>query len=328
MAERAFWSMRTMSELAPQDVFGKVLIELAQQDERIVALCPDVMVSTRLKYFAQEFPNRFWNTGLTEQATVGMAAGMATYGLMPFVGTFAIFAVMRACEQIRTDVDYPRLNVKIVGTHAGLSTGKAGTTHHVTEDIAIMRSMANMTVLVPSDTVQTVSVFRQAAAHDGPCYVRLIRGVESPLMIYDDPETCPFEIGKATTIKDGNDITIVAAGSPAVQNSFIAANELDKEGIHVRVIDLASVKPIDTETIVRAAEETAGIVTVEDHNIVGGIGGAVAEVISEERPTFLKRVGMPDIYSAIGPEQQLWTRYGLDPVSLGRTVREFLEKVG
>ena len=326
MTEQISWSMRTQSELAPRDVFGKVLIELATKDERIVALSPDVMVSTRMKFFAKEFPGRFWNTGVTEQATIGIAAGMATCGLIPFVGSFATFASMRACEQVRTDVDYPRLNVKIVGTHAGLSTGKAGTTHHCTEDIAIMRSFANMTILVPSDTIQTVKVFRRAAAFDGPCYIRLVRGVESSVMIYQDVDTCPFEIGKATTIKEGDDLTIIAAGSPAVQNSFVAANELEEEGIGVRVIDMASVKPIDKKAIVRAAEETGGIITVEDHNIVGGLGGAVAEVLGEERPTLMKRVGVPDIYSAIGPEHELWTRYGLDPASLVKTAREFLGK--
>ena len=188
--------------------------------------------------------------------------------------------------------------------------------------------MPNMTVIAPSDTIQTVKVFRRALEHDGPIYIRLVRGVESPVMIYESVETCPFEIGKAATIKEGSDVTIIAAGSPAVQNSFVAANKLEEEGIHVRVIDMASIKPIDKEAIVTAAEETAGIVTVEDHNVMAGLGGAVAEVVGEERPVPMKRVGIPDTYSVIGPPEELWLKYGLDPKPLAQTVREFLSRIG
>jgi len=327
MTKGMSWSMATMADLAPRDVFGKALIEIARENEKIVAISPDVLVSTRLKDFAREFPRRFFETGITEQAAVGIAAGMATCGLIPFVSSFACFLSMRACEQIRTDITYPKLNVKIVASHAGLSMGSGGTTHQATEDIAILRSMANMVVLVPSDTIQTVKVLRCAAEYNGPCYIRLVRGVESPVMIYKNVEECPFEIGKAAIIKEGNDATIIAAGSPMVQNSFVAANELEKEGIHMRVIDMASLKPIDKEAIVKAAEETKGIITVEDHNIIGGLGGAVAEILSEEKPILMKRIGLPDIYSAIGPEQELWAKYGLDSASIVKTVRKFIKKI-
>lgn len=327
MAELMSWSMDTMADLAAKDVFGKVLVELAKENEKIIAMSPDLLVSTGLKDFAKKFPERFYETGLTEQATFGMSAGIATLGLIPFVSTFACFAAMRACEQIRTDIAYPKLNVKIIATHAGLSMGTGGTTHHATEDIAIMRSMANMVVLAPSDTVQTVKVLKQATDWNGPCYIRLIRGVESPVMIYKSVEKCPFEIGKAITIKEGNDVTIIAAGNPIVQESFVAANELEKEGIQVRVIDMASVKPIDKEAILKAAEDTRGIITVEDHNIMGGLGGAVAEIVTEGKLIPMKRLGLPDVYSASGPSQELWARYGLNSTSIANTVKEFTKKI-
>jgi len=326
MSEITGFSLQTMADLTPRDVFGKVLIELGKENEKIVAISPDVMLATKMRDFAREFPGRFFDTGITEQAAVGIAAGMATYGLIPFVATFASFVTMRACEQVRTDITYPKLNVKMVGSHAGLSMGPGGTTHHATEDIAIMRSMANMVVLVPSDVVQTMKVLRAAAEYVGPCYIRLIRGHESPVMIYESVDACTFEIGKAATIKRGNDVTIIAAGSPMVQNSLVAANKLEKDNIRVRVIDMASVKPIDSEIIVKAAEETGGIITVEDHNVIGGLGGAVAEVLGEQKPTPMKRVGVPDIYSTIGPSQELWRKYGLDSGSLMETVRLFLDQ--
>ena len=327
MAEVSSFRMVDLADLGPRDVFGKILIELARENDKIVAVSADLMLSTKLKEFAQEFPGRFIETGLTEQATVGMCAGMATCGLIPFFATFAAFATMRPCEQVRTDITYPKLNVKIVGTHAGLSMGPGGTTHHTTEDIAIMRSMANMVVLAPSDGVQTAKILQAVAEYDGPCYIRLPRGLGSPVALYESVEKCPFEIGKATVLKEGNDVTIIAGGSPVVQESFIAANELEKEGISVRVIDMACVKPIDKEIIVKAAEETGGIITVEDHNVMGGVGSAVAEVVVQERPVPMKLVGVPDVYSTLGPPEDLWARYGLNSIALMRTVKDFLKKI-
>jgi len=321
------WKKAELKNLSQREVFGKTIVELAKFNERIVALTADLMVSTRLVDFAKRFPTRFFETGLTEQATVGICAGMATCGLIPFFATFAVFASMRACEQVRTDIAYPGLNVKIIGTHAGLSMGAGGTTHHATEDIAIMRSMANMVVLVPSDNIQTVKVLERAAKFEGPCYIRLIRGIESSIMLYNSVEECPFEIGKAIVIKEGNDLTIIAAGSPAVQESFIAANKLEKKGISVRVIDMPSIKPIDKEIIIRAAKETGGIITVEDHNIKGGIGGAVAEVVVEEAPVPMKMIGIPDVYSTIGPSSDLWVRYGIHSDFLVRVAEEFIKRI-
>ena len=322
------WTMDEVAYGTPRDLFGKVLIELGRENKRIVVLSPDVLLSTRVRDFAEEFPERAFETGVTEQTTAGMAAGMATCGLIPFYTSLACFASMRDLEQVRTDIAYPNLNVKIIGTHTGLSGGPMGTTHHSTEDMAIMRSLANMVVIAPSDPFQIVKILKCIVEYEGPCYIRLITGKGSSVMIYESVEQCPFEIGKSTTVRDGNDITVIAAGNPAVQNSFVAANELEKEGIHVRVIDMPTIKPIDKEAVVKAADETSGIVTVEDHTIVGGLGGAVAEVLAEEKPAFLKRVGLPDIYSAIGPQEALWARYGLDSDSLTKTIKGFIKEIG
>ncbi len=323
MGETSIWTMDQMAYESQRDVFGRVLIELGKKNEKIVAVSPDVVLSTRLKEFAEAFPNRFYDTGIAEQATMGVVAGMATCGLIPFFVTFACFATMRDLEQVRTDLCYPKLNAKIIGSHAGLSTGSMGTTHHATEDIAIMRSLANMTVIVPSDPFQLYHAMHAVVDHDGPCYIRLIRGDGSPVLLYESIEKCSFEIGKGNEIKPGNDFTIIACGNPMVQNSFLAAQALDKEGISVRVIDMSTVKPIDKHLVLKAATETKGIMTVEDHTIIGGLGGAVAELLSEERPTPMKRIGLPDIFSTIGPPEELWNRYEMDADSLANRAKDF-----
>jgi len=327
MTELSIFSTKMFSQFPPRDIFGKVLLELASKDDRIVVISPDLMRPTRLTNFAQKYPKRAFNTGITEQASVGIAAGMAASGLVPFVATFACFASMRSCEQIRTDIAYPKLNVKIIGSHAGLTQGAAGTTHHATEDIAIIRSIANMVLLVPSDNIQLAKVLEAALMYHGPCYIRLIRGSGNPTVIYKSLESCPFQIGKAITIKNGDDATIIAAGNPAVQESFIAAQILENEGLHVRVVDMVSIKPIDQETILSAAKETQIIVTVEDHNIIGGLGGAVAEILSERMPTPMKRIGIPDTFSTLGPPERLWRKYGLNSASIARTVHEFFGEI-
>ncbi len=327
MADEIVWTIKEFAELAPRDIFGKVMIDLGKENKNIVALAPDMVLTTRLKDFSEKFPERFFETGITEQATIGMAAGMATCGLIPFFVTFACFASMRITEQIRTDICYPNLNVKIIGSHSGVSGGSMGTTHHSTEDIAIMRSLANMTVLVPSDTHQLLKVLRSAVEHEGPCYIRYIRGEGSPLLLYESVEKCPFEIGKGIMLKDGDDLTIIACGNPMVQNAFVAANELEKEKISVRVIDMGTVKPIDREIIIKAANDTKGIITVEDHNIIGGLGSAVAEVLVEEKPLRMKRSGIPDVFSAIGPPDELWKRYGLDSDSIAQTAKDFMNEI-
>jgi transketolase len=310
----------------PRSVFGMTFVQLAEQNENIVAISPDLMISTRLAEFVKKYPHRFFETGVTEQAAVGIAAGLATCGLIPFVCQYAPFVSMRACEQVRTDIAYPNLNVKIIGTHAGMSPGAGGATHLSLEDIAILRAVPNLTILAPSDNVQTAKAVRLAAAATGPVYVRLVRGSENNLDLYASEEDCTLEIGKAVMLRDGNDAAILAAGHPAVQEAFQAAELLERDGIHARVLDMASVKPMDREAVVRAARETGAIVTVEDHNILGGLGGAVAEVLAEECPTRLTRIGVPDTFVALGPSRALYDRYRIHAPAIARTVIEFLKK--
>ena len=320
------WNVWDFGDLALRDVFGKVFFELAKKNEKIVVVSADMVIGCRLKDFALKYPKRVFEVGVAEQSMVGIAAGLATFGLMPFAVSFSAFISMRACEFIRTAVAYPRLNVKLIGSHAGLSMGAGGTTHHATEDIAIMRSMANMTVFVPADGNETAKIIEKITEYDGPCYVRFPRGGEP--VVYESIGSCPFEIGKSVTVNNGNDITIIAAGPPGVQEGIDSAKELEKEGISVRVVDMASIKPIDKDAIIKAANETNGIITIEDHNIIGGLGSAVAEVVTEELSSLVpvKRIGIPDVYSDIGPTEQLWERYGMTSCNIKNLIREFLNK--
>jgi len=318
------WNILSFGDVALREVFGKVFTDIAETDERIVVVSADMVAATRLKDFALKHPERVFEVGIAEQSLLGVAAGLATFGLMPFTTTMATFASMRACEQLRTDIAYPKLNVKVIGSHSGLSMGAGGTTHHATEDIAIVRAMANMTLLVPADGNETAKIIKAATEHEGPCYIRLPRGGEAS--VYENVGQCPFEIGKGITLRDGNDITIIAVGPPGVQEAVAAADSLAKEHINVRVIDMASVKPIDRELIIKAAKETGKIITIEDHNIIGGLGGAVAEVVTEEYPIPVRRIGIPDVFTAIGPPEPLWERYGMTAGPIKETVREFLKK--
>jgi transketolase len=306
---------------APTITFGKALTEAAKKDNTIVALAADVGKSTGLWEFKEVFPDRFFDVGVAEQNMVGISAGMADSGLTPFVSTFGCFASMRACEQVRTDICYPNQNVKIVGTHTGISFGPGGTTHHVTEDIAIMRSFANMTVIVPADSIETAKVIEATAKYKGPCYIRLPRGTRPYL--YESYDKCSFKIGKADILRQGQDITIIACGM-TVDESVKAADILGKESIDTRVINMNTVKPIDKEVIINAAKETQAIVTVEEHNIMGGLGSAVSEVVVQNFPVPIKIIGIPDIYSTIGPSSDLYELYGLDSKGIVKSVKEMM----
>jgi len=253
------------SKESSRDAYGRALVRLGGENRNIVALTADLMHSVKIEEFKKQFPERFFNFGVAEQNMMGAAAGMATCGKIPFVSTFACFASMRACEQVRTDIAYPRLNVKIVVTHAGLSIGAGGTTHHATEDIGIMRSIANMTVIVPADAIETEKAVRAAAEYEGPVYIRLGRNPD-PVIYAQDYK---YEIGKAVLLKEGKHVTIIATGR-MVAESLIAANKLEEEGIEAGVINVHTIKPLDKEAVVEAANNTELIVTVEEHNIMGG----------------------------------------------------------
>ncbi|WP_338827547.1 transketolase family protein [Neomoorella thermoacetica] len=288
-----------------REAFGDTLIELGKANENIFVMDADLSESTKTNKFAARFPERFLNMGISEQNMMGTAAGLALSGKIPIVSTFAVFATMRAGEQVRTSIAYPNLNVKIIVTHSGLSVGTAGATHFCEEDLAIMRSLPNMVVIAPADALETDLAVRAAVEYKGPVYIRLGRG-EAPV-IYKELD---YEIGKAITLCEGKDVTIIATGI-MVGRALEAARKLKTLNVEARVIDMHTIKPIDKEAILKAVEETKGIITLEDHNVIGGLGSAVAEVVAEEGKARVKRLGIPDVFCAIAKPDQLWDYYGM-----------------
>lgn len=303
------------------EYYGDALCDLAKTDSNIVGLTADLTNSTGIKKFKSTYPNRFFNIGIAEQNMFGIAAGMAKIGLIPFVSTFAVFASMRGLEQIRTDICYQNLNVKVIGTHAGLSFGQAGTTHHCTEDISIMRTLSNFTVIVPSDGQEIYSAVREAYKINGPVYIRINRG-KDPII---DKGNNTFSIGKAQKLREGEDVTFIACGRCV--NSTLEASDILKEKyqISANVLNMHTIKPIDYKAINQAMEKTSLIVTVEDHNVTGGLGSAVAEVISNNKKECkLIRLGIPDKYCAIGQHSYLMNYYEFDTLSIVKQVSEEL----
>ena len=296
-----------LADVASRVAAGQALLEAAKDNPDIWVVTADVMHATGVEPFALAFPDRFINVGVAEQTMMGIAAGLASCGKIPFAATFACLVSMRACEQVRTDIAYPNLNVKLYATHSGIALGKGGTTHHATEDIAIMRAIANMTVLVPADVRETQKVILAAIATPGPVYIRLRRGPD-PIVYSEDFD---YQIGRANVLRQGSDVTLIGCGR-TVAECVIAAELLAARGVSARVLDMHTVKPIDVVAIEDAAAHTRLILTVEEHNIMGGLGGAVAEVVAElGSSTPLKRLGLRDIYAGIGPEEQLLDKHGL-----------------
>ncbi|MBI4056090.1 MAG: transketolase family protein [Elusimicrobia bacterium] len=317
------WTVDTLDQLTQAEIYGKVLTDMARVRPDIVVCCADLLKSTKLREFQRTFPQRVFNFGISEQNMMSAAAGMSLEGLHPFVSTFGVFASMRACEQVRTDVVYQGTRVKIIATHSGLSFGQAGTTHHCTEDLAIMRSFARMTVIVPADSFETAQVIRALVDHEGPAYVRLGRGFEFPAYESDQFE---FKIGKANKIKEGDALTVIACGV-GVEGAKEAAESLEfDEGISIRVLDMHTIKPLDREAVQKAARETKRIITVEEHNIIGGLGSAVAEVLAEEGVSVrFKRLGIPDTFCQIGYPEDLYKVYGIDSDGIIKAVQEMLK---
>lgn len=310
-----------MDLVANRDVYGKTLLELGKQYENIVALDADLSSSTRSNFFANEFPERFFNVGVAEQNLAGFAAGLASCGKVAFISTFAMFGTGRAWEQLRNTVSYNKLNVKIVCTHAGITVGEDGSSHQSLEDISIMRSIPGMTVVVPCDGHETRKAVIAAYHFDGPVYIRLNR----PKLPLITDEKSEFIIGKATQLKEGSDVTIISAGL-VLCRSLEAAQILAKENISVRVINMHTIKPLDKDIIVRAAKETGAIVTVEEHSIIGGLGSAVAEVTSQECPVFIELVGTKDVFGQSGTPDELCTVYDLDVPDIISAVKKVLSK--
>jgi len=298
-------------------VYGKTLVELGERNPRVVVFEADVAKSTNTYRFKQRFPERFFQAGVAELNMVCMAAGAAATGLIPFASTFAVFASMRACEGIRTSICYPKLNVKIVAANAGVENHGDGVTHQGIEDMAIMRALPNMTVVSPSDPVTTRLATLALAEHEGPCYMRVGRCDRRVLY----PENVEFRLGRMIPLRQGNDVAIIATGN-MVEPALEAAAALAREGVRARVLDCHTIKPLDVEAVLRAARETRGIVTAEDHSVIGGLGSAVAEVVAENHPTLVRRVGLADVFarSARGPAVLL-TRYGLDAHAIVAQVR-------
>ena len=295
------------NKIATRESFGKALVELGKENENVVVLTADLAGATKTSLFEKEFPDRFINVGIAEQNMIGISAGLATTGKIPFASTFAMFAAGRAYDQIRNSVAYPKLNVKICGTHAGVTVGEDGATHQMLEDLSLMRSIPNMTVLCTSDDVQTRWAIKEMAKIDGPVYIRLAR-VATPV-IYDENQK--FEIGKMVQIGDGTDATVFATGVE-VAEALKAKEELEKENINIRVVDVHTIKPIDREMIIKCARETKKLITIEDHSVIGGLGTAVCEVLSEEYPTKVVRMGMQDKFGKSGKAEQLLKYFKLD----------------
>ncbi len=293
-------------KIATRQSYGEILKELGKENENIVVLDADLSTATKTNIFAKEFPNRFFDMGIAEQDMMATAAGFATCGKIPFASTFAVFSAGRAYDQIRNSICYPNLNVKICATHAGVTVGEDGATHQMLEDISMMRTLPNMQVYSPSDDVQTKFIIREISKTKSPCYVRLSR-LATPI-IYDDNEQ--FELGKAKQIGDGCDATIFATGV-CVAESLKAKENLEKRGIFVRVVDVYSIKPIDKETIMKCAKETKKIITVEDHSIIGGLGSSICEVLSEEYPTKVIRLGINDTFGKSGNATELMDYFNI-----------------
>ena len=307
-------------KIATRESYGRTLAELGKEHEDFLVLDADLAGSTKTAVFRKAFPERHINCGIAEQNMVGVAAGIAATGRVAFASSFAMFAAGRAYEQIRNSVGYPQLNVKIAATHGGISVGEDGATHQCNEDFALMRTIPGMVVMVPSDDVEAEAMVRAAYAHKGPVYMRFSR-LATP--VFNNPETYKFEIGKEITMREGKDVAIIAAGLP-VASAMEAAEKLAAEGIEARVIDMHTIKPLDEEAVLRAAKEIGKIVTVEEHSIIGGLGSAVAEVLAEQCPAKLKRVGIYDRYTESGPAEALIHHYGLDGEGVYNAVKAFL----
>lgn len=307
-----------MSKKATRQAYGEALVELGKINKNIVVLDADLTKSTKTSMFQKEFPERHFNVGIAEADLMGTAAGFATCGKIPFASTFAMFAAGRAFEQIRNTIAYPKLNVKIAPTHAGISVGEDGGSHQSVEDIALMRSIPGMVVLSPADAVETKKMIFAAAEYEGPVYIRMGRlDVET---IFDE-ETYDFQIGIANTIREGNDVTIAATGLMTYE-ALKAADILAQEDISVRVINVGTIKPLDGETILKAAKETKFIITAEEHSVIGGLGSAVSEFLSEVYPAKVKKLGIYDKFGQSGKANELLEKYELTAAKLVSMVKE------
>ena len=302
--------------------YGKTLVELGKQNENIVALDADLSCSTQTAMFAKEFPNRFFNMGIAEQDMMATAAGLSTVGKIPFVSTFSMFATGRAWDQIRNSIAYPKFNVKIVATHGGITVGEDGASHQALEDVSIMRSIPNMMVIVPADCTETAAVIKFAAQYNGPVYIRIARTNVPDVF---DRETYNFNPNKALVVSEGTDVTLITNGETLAE-AIDCVELLKEQGISAELIHMPVIKPVDVETIVKSAQKTNNVVTIENHSIIGGIGSAVCETLSENYPTKVLRIGTNDVFGQSGEQRKLMEFYGLTGEKLVQKVVNFLGK--
>ena len=311
--------MSEVKKIATRDSYGNALVELGKEHDNIVVLDADLAAATKTSTFKKAFPERHFDCGIAECNMVAAAAGMATMGLVPFASTFAMFAAGRAFEQVRNSIGYPNLNVKIGATHGGISVGEDGASHQCCEDFALMRSIPGMVVLSPSDDVEARAAVKAAYEHNGPVYLRFGR---LAVPVFHDEETFKFEIGKGEQLTEGNDVAIIATGL-MVDEAMKASAQLKEEGINARVINICTIKPLDEEIVLKAAKECGKIVTCEEHSIIGGLGEAVAALLSEQYPTKMRRVGVNDEFGHSGPAVPLLKQFGLCAEHIVEVVKSF-----
>ena len=313
--------MSEVKKAATREGYGKALVELGEKYPNLVVLDADLAAATKTSMFQKAFPDRHIDCGIAESNMVGIAAGMATTGKIPFVSSFAMFAAGRAYEQVRNSVGYPHLNVKIGATHAGITVGEDGASHQCNEDIALMRSIPEMVVICPSDAIEAEMATKAAAEYNGPVYLRFGR---SPVPVINDRPDYKFEFGKGVVLKEGTDLTIVATGI-CVESALAAAEKLATDGVNAKVINIHTIKPLDEELIVAAAKETGKVVTVEEHSVIGGLGSAVCDVLSEKAPTKLMKIGINDVFGESGSASVLVQKYGLDGEGVYNKIKDFLK---
>ena len=312
--------MSEVKKIATRESYGNALVELGKKHDDLVVLDADLAGATKTATFKKAFPERHIDCGIAECNMVGVAAGLATTGKVPFASSFAMFAAGRAFEQVRNSVGYPKLNVKIGATHAGISVGEDGATHQCNEDIALMRTIPGMVVLNPSDDIEAKAAVEAAYEHVGPVYLRFGR---LAVPVINDRPDYKFEIGKAITLREGKDVTIIATGL-TVAESLAAAEKLEADGISAEVINMHTIKPLDEEAVIAAAAKTGKIVTVEEHSVIGGLGSAVCDVVAEKAPAKVKKIGINDTYGESGPAVELIKKYGLDADSIYAAVKAFV----
>ena len=312
--------MSEVKKIATRASYGNALVELGKKHDDLVVLDADLAAATQTGIFKKAFPERHIDCGIAECNMMGIAAGIATTGKVPFASTFAMFAAGRAFEQVRNSVGYPKLNVKIGATHGGISVGEDGATHQCCEDFALMRAIPGMVVMSPSDDIEAKAMVEAAYEHVGPVYMRF--GRLAVPVINDNPDY-KFELGKGIVLREGKDLTIIANGL-CVAPSLEAAAKLAEEGIEAKVINIHTIKPLDEELVVAAAKETGKVVTVEEHSIIGGLGGAVCECLAEKAPVPVKRIGINDVYGESGPAVALLEKYGLDAAGIYKQIKAFI----